>query len=341
MLTIDVLGPLVVRCDGGAVHKLPRKATALVVFLMVSGQPVPRARLADLLWPYQGSEQGRHSLRNCLLEVRKNVCRTIRSDFVNCSIGENVTSDIHRFISLARSAERADLVAACDLYRGEFLDGFHVSSEPWQEWTDSTREELKGVATKALFRLSQLLSSEGRHGEAVDAARRLVHIDPLIERFHRQLMRVLVAGGRSSEAVQQYKKLETMLRVELAVRPDINSQQLWRGIVAAGREPQPIEPEPIEHPLRRPALIDRPALAATAPKGSDDHLTELLHRLGTALANWAPGKGGLTLGMIKQAGDAMLAAAADRRRDAEDRVTKPDFEYATRIPAPPCERVAA
>jgi DNA-binding SARP family transcriptional activator len=353
MLTIDVLGPLMVRCDGRAA-KLPKKANALVVFLMMSRPLVPRARLADLLWPYQGHEQARHSLRNCLLEIRKHIdktkagdCRTLSSDFVNCAIGEDVTGDIDRFIPLARSpagspSERADLLAACALYRGEFLDGFHIASEPWTEWADGSREELKNLATDALLRLSRLSSSAGRHAEAVDAARRLVHIDPLVERFHRQLMRALAAGGRGSEAVQQYKRLETVLRVELAVCPDINSQRLLRDIRAARREP-----EPIERPLRieRPARME-PVWAATAPVGSDDHLTDLLHRLGTAMVGWTPGKGGLTIGMVKQAGAAMLAAADDRRRDAEARLptenlAERDFEFSVQAPAPPCERIAA
>jgi hypothetical protein len=33
---------------------------------------------------------------------------------------------------------------------------------------------------------------------------------------------------------------------------------------------------------------------------------------------WAPGKGGLTVDMIKQAGETMLDAAADRRHDAAE-----------------------
>jgi DNA-binding SARP family transcriptional activator len=72
MLSISVLGPLVISVDGGKALKLPRKARALLAYLaMHNGERVPRERLADLLWPYQDTEQARHSLRNCLLEVRK------------------------------------------------------------------------------------------------------------------------------------------------------------------------------------------------------------------------------------------------------------------------------
>jgi DNA-binding SARP family transcriptional activator len=340
MLTIDVLGPLVVRCDGGT-RKLPRKAKALVVFLLMSGRPVPRARLADLLWPYQGNEQARHSLRKCLLELRKVADRDdgiLRSDFTDCSIGERVTGDFHRFALLAQPAagspdERQDLLAACEIYRGAFLDGFDIASEPWNEWVAGMREELQNCATGALLRLSQLSTSAGLHSEAVAAARRLVHIDPLVERFHRRLMRALADGGRRSEAIQVYKRLETDLRRELAVRPDANTRQLLHEIAGARSGEPPVLP---------------PVLPPVWPRAAEpvmlDDLTAQLEKLGSAMVDWDPSKRGLTLGMIKRAGEAMLAAADDRRRAAAGRVpevlTEPEFEYRVQVPAPSRELVA-
>ena len=74
-LSIGVLGPLVIERDDCRLGKVPKKARALLGYLAAQGgQAVSRERLADLLWPYQGSEQARHSLRNCLLELdRKSV----------------------------------------------------------------------------------------------------------------------------------------------------------------------------------------------------------------------------------------------------------------------------
>ena len=71
-LSIGLLGPLVIESEDNGLGKIPKKARALLAFLAAQGgQAVSRERLADLLWPYQGSEQARHSLRNCLLELRK------------------------------------------------------------------------------------------------------------------------------------------------------------------------------------------------------------------------------------------------------------------------------
>src|SRR3974390_3858197 len=88
-LLIGLLGPLVIEIDQRRLGKLPRKARALMAYLAAQGgRPVSRERLSDLLWPYQGSEQARHSLRNCLLELRKalgqGAARYLAAEFANC-----------------------------------------------------------------------------------------------------------------------------------------------------------------------------------------------------------------------------------------------------------------
>src|SRR5690242_21948030 len=127
-LSISILGPLVIDSGDRRLGKVPKKARALLAFLAAQlGHPVTRERLADLLWPYQGSEQGRHSLRNCLLELRKALGRgaasDLEGDFANCRI-ENAIVDLDDFERLSRSQDRGELHMAADLYRGDFLADF-------------------------------------------------------------------------------------------------------------------------------------------------------------------------------------------------------------------------
>jgi len=57
-LSISILGSLLIESNECRFERLPKKARALLAFLAVQGgQAVSRERLADLLWPYQGSEQ--------------------------------------------------------------------------------------------------------------------------------------------------------------------------------------------------------------------------------------------------------------------------------------------
>src|SRR5712692_49836 len=105
-LSIGLLGPLVIESAESGLGKIPKKARALLAYLAAQGgQAVSRERLADLLWPYQGSEQARHSLRNCLLELRKalrpEAALHLVTDFASCRIQE-VDVDLDRFERLSR-----------------------------------------------------------------------------------------------------------------------------------------------------------------------------------------------------------------------------------------------
>src|SRR5256885_12196230 len=115
-LSLSILGSLVIESGDCRLGKVPKKARALLAFLAAQrGQPVSRERLADLLWPYQGSEQARHSLRNCLLELRKvlqpDASIHLLADFTNCRI-HDVIIDYDEFERLHRSQNLSDLQSA-------------------------------------------------------------------------------------------------------------------------------------------------------------------------------------------------------------------------------------
>jgi len=217
-LSISILGSLLIESDEYRFERLPKKARALLAFLAVQGgQAVSRERLADLLWPYQGSEQARHSLRNCLLELRRALGPSagvhLVGDFSNCRI-QQVVVDLDRFEQLARSQHRADLQAAADLYRGEFLADFNISSEPFQEWLGTERSRTLGMICEVLHRLSTQQDAAGEHEAAVQSGRRLVALDPLSEFGQRTLMRAYARAGRRGEAMRQYKSCAETLKRE-------------------------------------------------------------------------------------------------------------------------------
>src|SRR6478672_12006415 len=115
-LLISVLGPIVIKSVDHSIGKLPKKARGLLAYLAAGGgHAVSRERLADLLWPYQGAEQARHSLRNCLLELRKalgsSAAHYLVADFANCRL-QHLEVDLDRFERLARAQNRAELQTA-------------------------------------------------------------------------------------------------------------------------------------------------------------------------------------------------------------------------------------
>lgn len=229
-LSIGILGPLAIESGDCPLGKLPRKARALVAFMAAQGgQAVSRERLADLLWPYQGSEQARHSLRNCLLELRKALGRSavvhLDADFTNCRLQE-VAVDLAKFERLACSQHRLELQAAADLYRGEFLADFFVNSDPFQEWLAAARDRTLAAVCDVLQRLTAQQDAAGEHDAAIRSGRRLVMLDPLSEFGQRALMRTYARAGRRGEALRQYKSCTETLKRELGVAPDAETQAL-------------------------------------------------------------------------------------------------------------------
>src|SRR5207253_7913522 len=228
-LSIGLLGPLVIESEDNGLGKIPKKARALLAFLAAQGgQAISRERLADLLWPYQASEQARHSLRNCLLELRKalrpEAAQYLVCDFAHCCL-RDAAVDVDRFERLARGSERCELQAAADLYRSEFLTDFHIDSEPFQEWLASERDRALAVVCDVLQRLTAT-TEQGEAEAAIHSGRRLVTLDPLSEFGQRALMRAYARAGRRGEALRQYKSCAEILKRELGVAPDAETQAL-------------------------------------------------------------------------------------------------------------------
>src|ERR1700751_4198253 len=69
-----LLGPPALAIEGRELHRLPRKADALLALLALQpGRPITREAVADFLWTDRGPEQARHSLRQTLLLLGRNL----------------------------------------------------------------------------------------------------------------------------------------------------------------------------------------------------------------------------------------------------------------------------
>ena len=270
-LSIGLLGPLVIESADGGLGKIPKKARALLAYLAAQGgQAVSRERLADLLWPYQGSEQARHSLRNCLLELRKalrpEAAQYLICDFAHCRL-RDAAVDLDRFERLARGSQRSELQTAADLYRGEFLADFHIDSEPFQEWLAAERDRALALVCDVLQRLTA--AAEPSEAEAaIQSGRRLVTLDSLSEFGQRTLMRAYARAGRRGEALRQYKSCAETLKRELGVAPDDETQALAAEIARSGGGEEThgaFRTSPGHPPVEPAGLRERPARPTAAP----------------------------------------------------------------------------
>lgn len=353
-LLIALLGPLVIENDQKRLGKLPRKARALMAYLAAqTGRPISRERLSDLLWPYQGSEQARHSLRNCLLELRKalaeNAGRYLVAEFANCRLQE-VDTDINRFEQLSRSQDRTELLTAAELYRGEFLADFVIDSEPFQEWLASERDRTLDLICGVLQRLTALQEAAGEHEAAIRSARRLASLDQLSEIGQRALIRAYARAGRRPEALRQYRTCAEILKRELGVAPDAETQALANEIARAGGTvammPMRSAARPVEDrsPVAPaiPGPRHDPALATSASEGAKLQWPCLLPSIAVAVAPLRNLTGDpdqqylmeaftedLVTDLLRRSPGLMLARIGDERRSVDNpiRIAGSEIEY--------------
>jgi DNA-binding SARP family transcriptional activator/TolB-like protein len=284
-LLISLLGPLLIENGERRLGKVPRKARALLAYLAAQGgRPVSRERLSDLLWPYQGSDQARHSLRNCLLELRRafgeSAGRHLAAEFANCRL-QDVDVDIERFERLARSSDRSELLAAAELYRGEFLADFVIDSEPFQEWLAAERDRTLDLICSILQRLTALQDEAGEHDAAIQSARRLVVLDSLSEIGQRALIRAYAHAGRRPEALRQYRTCAEILKRELGVAPDAETQALANEIAHAGTAGEGAAAGRLaETPDRGTAALPNALAGLPAKLAIQPHLAPIARRAG-------------------------------------------------------------
>ncbi|RMF29683.1 MAG: hypothetical protein D6759_13410 [Chloroflexi bacterium] len=121
-----------------------------------------------------------------------------------------------------------------DLYRGDFLAGFHVRGAPaFEEWLVIERERLQAQARLALYALAAHHVSQGEYASALHYTARLLALDPWREEVHRQMMWLLAHTGQPSAALAQYETCRRILAEELGVEPSAETVALYRRIRTA------------------------------------------------------------------------------------------------------------
>ncbi|MGA3398185.1 MAG: BTAD domain-containing putative transcriptional regulator [Acetobacteraceae bacterium] len=240
-IQLSLLGGFRLRVEGRDVGSLPRKARALLAYLAVQdGKPVSREAMADLLWTDRGAEQARHSLRQTLLVLRRElgpVADTIirSDDHALAFLPTSVDVDVDRARSLADSSSLDDLTEAAGLFERPCLDRLPGIAAEFDDWLGRFRAQMSESASDVLARLVEAHLAAGNTVDAVRAAERMLTLDPLREDVHRRLMSIYARAGRRSDAVRQYNACIEMLRRELNVGPSPETEALLQSLRDGGR----------------------------------------------------------------------------------------------------------
>jgi DNA-binding SARP family transcriptional activator len=241
LLQIDLLGDLQMRSSTGSLVTVSaKKSQALLAYLGVKpSQRVSREKIASLLWSSTGPDQARQSLRQTLSTLRKELAQLAPDEKIlieeNDLLGvdeTNVSCDVAAFESLVAGGTEESLAKASTLYRGDFLDGFQINEERFDQWVIAERDRLHRMALRGNASLLEMQSRRGAVDEAIATAQRSLRIDILQEPVHRALMRLYMQSGDLVNALQQFETCAKVLKRELRIEPDAETKALHRDISA-------------------------------------------------------------------------------------------------------------
>jgi len=257
MYTLRLLGSAALDGPDGPVagRAALRQRLALLALLAVEHpRPVSRDSLVASLWPESDTGDARHHLRDSLY-----LLRSALGDDAVLSTGDDLrlnparlTCDLWEFEA---GLDRGDHGSAVGVYRGPFLNGFHLSdAEEFEQWADGHRDRLARRYGEALEHLAERDMKEGNPLRAAEWWSRRAGADPFNSRIALRYMEALEAAGYRAGALRQASAHSDLLRRELNAAPERE--------VLAFAERLRLESRPASEP--DPSNPGRP-LAAPAP----------------------------------------------------------------------------
>lgn len=216
-----------------------RKAQALLAY--VASTPIPSSRdtLAALLWPTMAEKSAKNNLRTTLASLKRHLGPYLDIDPASVVFNRQIpyfldVEALRISLDTAVSAPNPEqLHEAVAHYKGEFLQGFHVrKAGPFEEWMLQQREEIHLLVLRALEVLTVSCIEQKSYVVGLSAGRQLLAMEPWSEVAHRQLMTLLAATGKRSQALQQYKSCRQMLAAEFGVEPSAETSDLYKQIQA-------------------------------------------------------------------------------------------------------------
>jgi len=232
VLELRLLGPAqFAGSNGQDVDALTRqpKRTALLAYLAIAR---PRGlhrrdKLLALFWPELDEPHARNALSQALYVLRSALgdgAIVTRGDDEVGIASDAVRSDVSEFEAALDAHRQQD---ALQLYRGDLLDGFFVSSAPdFERWLETERARLRQRASEGGWALAR---SKAQRGDVVEAERHARWAASLLlpdETQLRQLMTFLHDLGDRSAAVRAYDEFARKFAEEYGLQPSAETQAL-------------------------------------------------------------------------------------------------------------------
>jgi TolB-like protein/Flp pilus assembly protein TadD len=140
------------------------------------------------------------------------------------------------FVALSQSAGVRELERAAGLYQGPFLGDLNLEVEAFDDWAQAERSRLDAAAARVFESCVERHDVLGNGLKAIDAAARLIELDPLREDWQRLLLRLYARYRGTEAALAHARTLTALLRKQLDVDPAPTTQaviaEIRSGVIA-------------------------------------------------------------------------------------------------------------
>ncbi|TVP42188.1 MAG: hypothetical protein EA350_17055 [Gemmatimonadales bacterium] len=194
--------------DGAAVDLPAGKPLALLAYLHLVGEPVPRDTLATLLWPASTRDRARGSVRHALWTLRQRVSDDIFAEDDPVSLaGGMLESDID---ALRAALLSGDAEAAAGVWEAAPFGDFLVPDAPeWTRWAESLRLELENRLASGLAEAGTAALDPGRGRGGIDLLEKATRVQPARLQHHVRLVEALLdlrAFGEAGAALARARR---------------------------------------------------------------------------------------------------------------------------------------
>ncbi len=207
------------------------KSRSLLAYLIIHRDIAhSRDKLSELFWGDAPQKKAKRSLSTSLWHIRRcfpEDADPVKSDtkWVQFDFPGALTVDAEQIEMLCKGNSTDSLQLCVNLYKGDFLTGFY------DDWAVNLQYRLQSIFMGSLERLMKGHEASGNDAEALEAALRLLELDPLSELAYQTSMRAYLRLGQRERALKMYERLVTNLRQELGAEPSPETKALHQRIL--------------------------------------------------------------------------------------------------------------
>jgi pimeloyl-ACP methyl ester carboxylesterase/DNA-binding SARP family transcriptional activator len=217
--------------DGKVMAFRLKHGLALLMLLSEARSKSARTQLAETLWSDAPDSVGRTRLRRLAHEINSALGLALVVGDTDTLWFDDALVLVESDVINVRKAAR-QLLASTDDAESRLLleillspashavaDGLNIDSDMFNAWLDAQRHEQLSLVVRALGMGGQRLCDAGQADLAVDAAMRLISLDPLTDAGHAVLLQARGLLGDAAGVEAAYFSCAELMRIELGMRP--------------------------------------------------------------------------------------------------------------------------